>query len=322
MRQTRRRALTVGLLLIIAGLAVGSSAQAVTFRNTSGISIPDGYAPASPYPSTITVPVLTGTVTGITFRIRSYVFPFADDVGILVQAPDGRAIPLLEGGPDNINANLTFSDVAGYAPQGVNLTGNHTYRATDYYASDDYPAGGPTHLQYANPGPDGGGAATLASTFNNLNPTGTWKLWVADFDTGPHTGGILGGWDLSIQGTAQVANSFTLGRLIRAKKGLRAKIPATFPNPGKVLVDDVEMGRVSSNGVAARQKNGKRHGLLEARTIGVQPGTSTLPIVPNARGRRIIAKRGRALVHLYVAYFPDSGTLSQQTKQLALFGRR
>jgi hypothetical protein len=320
MRKAGRRALTLGLLATGIGLVLVTSAQATTYRNTSRITIPDGNAPAAPYPSTITTPALTGTITSITVNLRSLIFPNADDVGIVVQAPDGRALALLNGGPGPTNANILFTDLGPFAPQAGTLTGTHSYRPTDYYAGDDFPAGGPNHLQYSHPGPDGGGTATLASTFNGINPTGTWKLWVADFDSGPHTGAIAGGWFLNIIGT-QIDNNFTLGTPIRAKKGVRATIPATFPNPGKAVIDDIPLGRVKGRAVEAR-KNGKRHGLVAARAISVQPGTSSLPVVPNARARKILAKRRRVAVHLYVGYTPEKGATTVQNRTLVLFRKR
>ena len=43
-------------------------------------------------------------------------------------------------------------------------------------------------VPYGNPGPNGGGTATLGTTFNGTNPDGTWSLYVITTAAGDGTG--------------------------------------------------------------------------------------------------------------------------------------
>ena len=138
---------------------------------------------------------MTVTITGF-----SHTFP--DDVGIALVAPDGRAMVLMDGvgasGDSASNVTLTFADTAAaILPDDTIVSG--TYKPTAHIANDNFDPPGPGTTA-ANPGPAGGGTATLNGTFAGANPNGVWKLFVKDFSP-QDQGTIALGWSLNLTTT-------------------------------------------------------------------------------------------------------------------------
>ncbi len=180
---------TVSFPLVL-GTTVGGAAG--PFANATNIRIPAG-APtstsgvASPYPSSISVSGVTGTVSKVTATITGFSHTFPGDVDILLAGPGGQLIVLLSdvgGTNDAVNLTITFDD-AGPAPGTVLVSG--TIRPTNVGAGDAFPA--------PAPGPPHG---TALAAFNGADPNGTWSLYVND-DAGADVGAIAGGWSLSFQ---------------------------------------------------------------------------------------------------------------------------
>ncbi len=169
--------------------------QATTFSNLDSISIPaSGTAGiASPYPSTIDVSGLTGTITDLNVMISGLSHTFPDDIDILLVGPGGEKLILMSdaGGPHDVsNITLTFDDQAGaFLPNGDSLV-TGTFKPTNYVGN-----GGPTDI-FPAPAPVGP-YDSLLSVFNGLNPNGTWSLFVVD-DQGADAGQIANGWSLDI----------------------------------------------------------------------------------------------------------------------------
>ncbi|MCX8090587.1 MAG: proprotein convertase P-domain-containing protein, partial [Verrucomicrobiae bacterium] len=159
-----------------------------TFANTNPIAIPDA-GPASPYPSTITVSGVTGTVGRVTVTLSNLTHTFAEDLDMLLAGPTGQKAVIFSdaGNPFGV-ANLTVTlDDAAAAPlpdNGQILSG--AFRPADYEPGDPFNPPAPA-APYAN---------TL-SVFANQNPNGLWALYVMD-DTPGDAGSIAGGWRLSI----------------------------------------------------------------------------------------------------------------------------
>ena len=178
------------------GLAVIPSISAqTTFSNTSAITINDE-APASPYPSTITVSGLTGSIIDVNVTLTGITHPFPDDIGFLLVGPTGVSVALMldaGGGVPLSNVNLTFDDAApvGLPDDGPIVSG--TFKPTQgmiSLLSGEHPA------NFAAPAPASPYNNTLAA-FNGTDPLGTWNLFVDD-DTAPDGGSISGGWSLTI----------------------------------------------------------------------------------------------------------------------------
>ena len=166
------------------------------FSNGASISIPAG-APtttsgaAAPYPSTINVSGIVGTVTKVTATLTGMNHTFPDDIDVLLVGPGGQKLLLMSdagGSLDLVGVNLTFDDGAASALPDSTQIVSGTFRPTNFGTGDTFPAPAP-----AGPYPD----PQLLSVFNGINPNGTWSLFVFD-DAGADVGSITGGWSLSI----------------------------------------------------------------------------------------------------------------------------
>jgi subtilisin-like proprotein convertase family protein len=174
-------------------LTLGTTAggAAGPFANSTTIGIPGNPAAtsgvASPYPSSIVVSGVAGTVSKVTATLHGFSHTFPGDVDVLLAGPAGQRIVLLSdvgGGTDAVNLTLTFDDDAP-APGTVLVSG--TFRPTNIGAGDAFPA--------PAPGPPHG---TVLADFNGSDPNGAWSLYVVD-DAGADRGSIAGGWSLSFQ---------------------------------------------------------------------------------------------------------------------------
>ena len=219
-----RMAFFAALSLLLAAFSVGVDGQIrrakknsiqpeAVFTNSASISIPE-VGPATPYPSTINVSGLSGTIPttpgSIKVTIHGLSHTFVDDVGIVLVGPTGAAFLIQDGAGSQAINNVTYTlsdDGATRLPvSGPWQPG--TYKPTDHvpddFPADTFPAPGPG-TNYENPGPHLGGMATFASVFGGTNPNGNWNLFVADFVNGDG-GTISGGWSLEITtgGTPQV----------------------------------------------------------------------------------------------------------------------
>jgi subtilisin-like proprotein convertase family protein len=205
-------ALDLGTITYTFQLGTSISATS-TFSNTTSITIPSSGtgattgSPANPYPSNVTVAGLVDPVTKVTVTLKNMSHTFPDDVDVLLVGPTGaKMIVISDAGDTNdwVGATVTLDDAAvtALADTGNNQSG--TYRPGNFgTVQDPFPAPAPAgpHL---SPAP--GGTATFASSFNGLDPNGTWSLYVVD-DAATDVGSFAGGWDLTITTTASVCNS-------------------------------------------------------------------------------------------------------------------
>ena len=159
-----------------------------TFKNTATITIPSSGA-ASPYPSTIAVSGLAGTLVKATVSLSLINHTWPDDLDILLVGPQGQTTLLMSDAGssyDLVNATLIFDDgAAAQLPDSAQITGG-TWRPTDFETGDIFAA----------PAPGGTYVASLA-VFKGTNPNGTWQLFVYDDATGDF-GNINGGWALQL----------------------------------------------------------------------------------------------------------------------------
>jgi hypothetical protein len=163
-----------------------------TVSNTTAITIPatvaTGTQPATPYPAAVTVSGVTGSVTKVTATITNYTHAFPSDVDIILVGPGGQQCVLMSDiGGTMTGRTFTFDDAAAAALTTGAASG--TYRPTNSSAADTFPAPGPGAVTQATP---------LLSVFNNVNPNGTWNLFVVDDFGSADSGSIAGGWTLNI----------------------------------------------------------------------------------------------------------------------------
>ena len=150
---------------------------------------------AAPYPSSISVSGVSGSVQKVTVSIHGFSHTYPQDVAMVIVAPGGQAFAFMDrlgDSVDAVNIDLTFSDDAFELPPGTLTAG--TYRPSSSFGTTVFPAPGPGS-GYAVPEP--AGSATFASAFGGTNPNGTWSLFVLD-DAGADFGEALNGWSLTI----------------------------------------------------------------------------------------------------------------------------
>jgi len=152
---------------------------------------------AAPYPVTVNVAGMTGTITKLAVRLNGLTHTWPDDIDALLVAPGGQAAMFMSdiGGGGDVNAiDLTFEDGAPAASTSQLVTG--TVSPTNTTASESLPAPAPT-----------GPYPTPLSTFNGTNPNGTWSLYVVDDASGDS--GSLAGFSLLITTTTSPGDYFS-----------------------------------------------------------------------------------------------------------------
>lgn len=185
---------------------VGAQAQ-TTFSNNTPIEILDA-APANPYPSTISVTGMSGSVQDLSVTITGLSHTFPGDLDFLLVGPGGQSFIFCSdrmGATDVVNETYVFSD-AGSAPIPLTFAASGTYQPANSGADDPFVAPAPAG-PYGNPTP--AGTATFASVFNGTAANGTWSLYVVD-DAGLDVGSISGGWSLTVTAGGDPASVTTL----------------------------------------------------------------------------------------------------------------
>jgi subtilisin-like proprotein convertase family protein len=188
-------------------IRTGAPVVTVTsFSNTTPIQIPaaglgaPSGAPANPYPSSIAVSGLAGTVSGVSLTIRNFTHGSPGDIDLLLVGPAGQkfiAMSDVGGVVDANNLTITLDDAGAFFPP---FLSSATYRPSNSGTQDTFPAPAPpAPYQSAIPL----GQAGFTSVFSNSNPNGTWSLYIVD-DTGIDAGSIAGGWTLTLRTTSRV----------------------------------------------------------------------------------------------------------------------
>jgi hypothetical protein len=169
-----------------------------TVANHNSITISgSGTGKGAPYPESISFSGLVGKITKVTAQLvglsGASSGDYASDVDIQMVGPGGQNVMLISdaGGSTKLNnVTLTFDDSAASTLSHTATITSGIYKPTNYPGdSDSFPSPAPT----TTPG-------TLLSVYNNLDPNGTWNLFVIDeYSTGHGT--LSGGWSLTIETT-------------------------------------------------------------------------------------------------------------------------
>ena len=211
----RQRRTILGVAVLAAALVplLVGQAGAVQFCNTNPIvyTPPGQPTPAVqrflPYPSTINVTGLTGTISDVNVTFNDITHPFPEDIDVLLVAPDGttRLVVMSDIGGNNDGAadpvtdvDLTFDDqAASTAPTDGQLVSG-TYRPTnDNDDAGDFVPGNAE--EFPAPAPASPYTATALAVFNGLAPTGNWSLYVVDDEPGPNiVADFGGGWCIDV----------------------------------------------------------------------------------------------------------------------------
>jgi len=170
-------------------------ATVFSFTNGAPITINDatasGASAATPYPSSITVDGLSGTISNVTVTLRGYRHSWPDDVDVLLVGPGGHKVLLMSdagGGNARQGINLTFDDGAVQTLPDSSVVNGGNYRPTNFDTNSD---------NFPSPAPNGPYGGTLAD-FTNSGPNGTWSLYVQD-DNAMDNGSIADGWSLMLE---------------------------------------------------------------------------------------------------------------------------
>jgi subtilisin-like proprotein convertase family protein len=190
-------------LFIVVLTAVASvapvSAAVFFFENNSGITIPDPgqvTGQALPYPSTINVSGVTGTVTHMVVQLRmTHTNP--EDIGILLVNPNGLRTAVLmsdAGGTPNVQGvTLTFNDCA------PRLLPNQSQIVSGTFKPSSYATSGLPFIPFplpAPPEPYGPGLAEFNGTNAGPGVNGAWSLYVRDAVA--LNQGSIGFWNITI----------------------------------------------------------------------------------------------------------------------------
>jgi uncharacterized delta-60 repeat protein/uncharacterized repeat protein (TIGR01451 family) len=196
--------LVATLLLTDAGLTNGSAAFAFTiggvasrnFGDTNQITILDN-SPASPYPASVNVRNMGGTITKVSVTVSNLSHGFPADIDMMLVSPAGeKAVLMSDAGGTSANPNplsnvtITFdSTAATVLPATARITPG-SYRPANYAGlgtADAFPPPAPA-MPYTN---------TDLSIFIGATPNGIWSLYVVDDNT--LDVGSIKGWSVTIQ---------------------------------------------------------------------------------------------------------------------------
>ncbi len=219
---------------------LGSNAATTnTFANSATITIPanGNSGAASPYPSTISVAALSGTLSKVTVTLTNINHAAPDDMDVLLVGPGGQSVVLMSdaGGASALaNVTLTFDDAAPASLPDATAIASGVYKPTNIGAGDSFPSPASTNFL---------GAAL--SIFNGTDPNGTWSLYVVD-DANPNKGSIAQGWKLALVTTISsccsstanqppvVTNAFVTPSAPNTTQNLSAFVFASDPNSNPV----------------------------------------------------------------------------------------
>jgi len=170
----------------------GFTNTSYSFTNSATVLIPasGNRGKGGPYPSTISVGGVSGTVSRVTVTLVGAGHEYSDDLDILLVGPGGQKVMLLSdagGGLTSSGLTMTFDDAApATAPDTAALTSG-TFKPTDFDTASD---------AFSSPAP-GSPYGTSLAVLNGVNPNGTWSLYTQD-DQQQDTGALTGGWRLTI----------------------------------------------------------------------------------------------------------------------------
>ena len=292
------------ILLAVVVLAAGwcaSNARGAVFSNSAAITFstatPGGIPGVStPYPSTIAVAGVSGTISKITVTLAGINHDRPDDIEVLLVGPTGTKYVLMAdaGGTSlaAVNVNLTFDDAATAQVPDAGPLASATVLPTcvDFQntINTDFPAPAPAG-PYGVASPRG--TATLASVFNGTNPNGTWSLYTVDDVASTPAGNIAGGWSLNITTGAIVPTVTTL---------------ASTPNPSFTTAPGNSVtftATVTSNGVAVGAQG----------TVTFKEGATVLsgPTALNGSGQASFATSSLSEgVHTISAFYNGTASLN------------
>ncbi|MCX6876264.1 MAG: choice-of-anchor D domain-containing protein, partial [Verrucomicrobia bacterium] len=205
------------------------------FASTGGITIPSAglSGTASPYPSTIAVSGVMGSVSALRVKLTGVSHTYPDDLDLFLVSPGGQVCALMSdaGGPFPLtNLDLAFADDAASAIPDASAITAGTYRPANHEPGEALPPGGTGAI----------GTNLLALTAGGVN--GTWKLFASD-DYPSIDGGSITSWSLVFEQTFsdEHGDSFATATPLPAAA-------ATSGTPGLITPGDEDFFRMTVPG--------------------------------------------------------------------------
>ena len=174
--------------VIVSGWSLTIS-NGITAQNLAPINIPDSGL-GSLYPSGVNVSEQTGTVTKVRVLLHNFTHTAPQDVDLLLVAPNGRSVILMSDVGGNFpvsDVSLTFDDAAPNPLPNNGQIVSGAFKPTNIGGGDAFPPPAPSNAPSGN----------NLSSFNGINPNGTWNLYLVD-DSGGNAGVVAGGWSLAL----------------------------------------------------------------------------------------------------------------------------
>jgi len=213
------RFLRVGLVVTVTlGLVVASAvprspfampaAQATTrtFASDGGVGVSS--RAGNPYPSTIDVAGLSGTVLEMSVTLTGlrydcdFIGASWESLDILLVGPGSQSVVLFSDVPRDANSgsvSLTFSDAAFVQVPADSSFSDGFYLPTDYQPGDVFPG----------PAPVGPHGSSLAP-FQGATANGAWSLYVVSERITRGCSGGVTGWSLKITDGVTLSNATTM----------------------------------------------------------------------------------------------------------------
>jgi subtilisin-like proprotein convertase family protein len=178
----------------LTSVPIGSDAERA---DGNGITIKDGTvagpAAASPYPASVQLDGLVGTVTDVNVTLKGFRHYWPRDVDVMLVSPSGSRATIMSdtaGSAPITGVDLTLDDqAAGGIPEDGVMTGLYRPTNNNYDGADTFPFPAPSAA-----------VASALSTFNGIDGNGQWQLYVVD---DAHDGyvGSIDGWSLDVTTT-------------------------------------------------------------------------------------------------------------------------
>lgn len=160
--------------------------QTASFCSPTTVTIPV-VGSASPYPSTIPVHSLSGIIEDVNVRLNVYSHGISADVDMMLVSPQNRNVTFFsDTGARANNVNLLFDDEAAAPLPPTGSIASGSYQPKNYEVPDIFPSPAPTPSELDR-----------LSTFDLMEPNGTWSLYVVD-DTLNPSSGFIESWCLDI----------------------------------------------------------------------------------------------------------------------------
>jgi subtilisin-like proprotein convertase family protein len=190
---------------LIGLLMATPTVSAATFSNPAPITINDN-ANASPFPSTINVSGMTGTLSDVNVTLNGLQHTAVQDIGVALVAPSGLGLEVMADDGFDLapGVTYTFDDGAAIQFPHNSTPPSGSFRPTIYVRGSDFFPSPCLYTSMLKAPPDGASPQGTLASFNGLDPNGTWELCVRDFVM-DDSGSIGGGWSIELTAASPTA---------------------------------------------------------------------------------------------------------------------